>query len=99
MAGTERAPAGALRRKTIGIKAPSASRRTLSCRRAGSSVDPSHDRLGERCRPGVSPSRLALGATGSAGFGLDRLSTSRLFAAKRSWLAVRESIRANVEKE
>jgi hypothetical protein len=55
--------------------------------------------LAERCRPGVSPSRLALGATGSAGFGLDRLSTSRLFAAKRSWLAVRESIRANVEKE
>jgi hypothetical protein len=55
--------------------------------------------LGELCRPGVSPSGLALGATGSAGFGLDRPSTSRLFAAKRSWLAVREGVRGNVERE
>jgi len=30
-------------------------------------VGPSHDRLGERCRPGVSPSSLALRAPGSAG--------------------------------
>src|SRR5450631_1349106 len=62
-----------------------------------SSVSPSHDRLGELCRPASAGQGLRSARPAPPAYGFDGLPTSRFFAAKRSWLAARGSIRASVE--
>jgi hypothetical protein len=62
-----------------------------------SSVSPSHDRLGELCRPASAGQGLRSARPAPPAYGFDGLPTSRFFAAKRSWLAACDSIRASVE--